>query len=56
MKVGDLVKLRPVIAKHAPKDIGIIIRVWNDLDVDVLFHDGEFSMFTKDLEVISESR
>ncbi len=51
MFVGDLVKLKQRTKTHW---VGIITHVWNDLDVDVLFWDGEFAMCSQDLEVIDE--
>ena len=54
MKVGDLVRLIKMGIEM--DDFGIITKVWNDLDVEVLFHDGEFPMFTKDLALVSKCR
>ena len=52
MKVGDLIRIQTV----SDGEIGIVTHLWDNGDVDVLFHDGEFQMNSYDLEVISENR
>ena len=50
MKVGDLVK-------HWGKQVGIITHIFpSSLTIVVLFSNGEYDVWVKDVEVISESR
>ncbi len=51
MKVGDLVRH---LDRH--KQVGIIIHLWAGGSAAVLFEDGEYQVYSNDLEVISESR
>ncbi len=50
MKVGDLVKMMKW------DRIGIITYLWRDGSASVFFEDGEWDVYSRDLEVISESR
>jgi hypothetical protein len=54
MKVGDLIRIQADYSFNG--DIGIVTHLWDNGDVDVLFHDGEFQMNSYDLEVINEGR
>ena len=50
MNVGDLVKMMKW------DRIGIITYLWRDGSASVFFEDGEWDVYSRDLEVISESR
>ncbi len=50
MKVGDLVL-------HGwNRDTGVIVHIFENGDICVLFEDGEYQVDGEDCEVISESR
>ena len=53
MQVGDLIRIQTAGLCDADGDIGIVTHLWDNGDVDVLFHDGEFQMASDNLEVIS---
>jgi hypothetical protein len=52
MKVGSIIRRRPPRTQHADSLVGLVMQVFDNGDIGVLFEDGEFQVDGNDYEVM----